>query len=190
LSSGESVLIHGGSGGVGSLAVQLAKLLGAGFVIATANTVEKRAFACSVGADLAIDYSTPDWPAQVLERTGGQGVDVILESVGGDVFEQNFECLAPFGRHVVYGSTRGPGKPFEPWRLMQKAQSLTGFYLPVFFSNRSRVQEAMKFLIDQAAHGKLRTQVATVLPLCQAAEAHRQLEERRVVGAIVLDPRR
>ena len=117
------------------MAIQIARSLGAGLIIATASTEEKRAFACRIGADKAIAYDSPDWPKAVLQHTEGRGVDIILESIGGDIFEQNFECLAPFGRHIVYGSTRGPGKPFEPRRLMQKSQTLAGIYLPVFFSN-------------------------------------------------------
>jgi len=172
------------------MAIQIARLLGAGLIIATASTEEKRAFARGIGADIAIAYDSPDWPKTVLERTNGRGVDIILESIGGDVFEQNFECLASFGRHIIYGSTRGPGKPFEPRRLMQKSQSLTGIYLPVLFSNPDRVHDAMKFLAEHAASGNMRMQAAAVLPLSQTAEAHRQLEERLVVGALVLDPRR
>lgn len=185
---GESVLVHGGSGGVGSMAIQIARLLGAGLVIATASTDEKRAFARRMGADKAIAYDSPDWPKAVLQHTDGRGVDIILESIGGDIFEQNFECLAPFGRHIVYGSTRGPGKPFEPRRLMQKSQTLAGIYLPVFFSNLGRVHDALRLLADHAATGQIKTQVAAVLPLREAGEAHRRLEERRVAGALVLDP--
>jgi NADPH:quinone reductase len=108
---GESVLVHGAAGGVGSLAVQIAKALGAGLVIATAGSDERRAYTLSIGADVAVDYAKPDWPNAVLEATDGRGVDIILESIGGDIFEQNFECLATFGRCIIFGSTRGPGAP-------------------------------------------------------------------------------
>jgi len=189
LRPGESVLVQGGAGGVGSLAIQIAKTLGAGLLIATAGTEEKRAFTRSLGADFAVDYEKPDWPKAVLEHTGGRGVDVILESIGGEVFEQNFECLAPFGRYIIFGSTRGPGKPFEPRRLMSKSQSMTGLYLPVFFQKPELIRQGLKFLVDHALDGTLRAQVAQVLPLSQTAEAHRLLEERKVTGIIVLDPR-
>jgi NADPH:quinone reductase len=185
---GESVLVHGAAGGVGSLAVQIARILGAGQVIATASTEEKRAFTRGIGADFAVDYTQPDWPKTILEHTGGRGVDIILESIGGEVFEQNFECLATFGRYLVLGSTRGPGKPFEPRRLMSKSQTMTGFYLPVFFQRPDLIHEALAFLIAHALDGTLRANVATVLPLSQTAEAHRLLEERRVLGVVVLDP--
>ena len=131
---GESVLVQGASGGVGSLAVQIAKILGAGIVLGTASTTGKLNFIRSLGADHAIDYTREDWTKSVLESTGGRGVDVLLESIGGDIFEQNFECLAPFGRYIIFGSTRGPGQPFAPRRLMQKSQTMTGLYLPVFLT--------------------------------------------------------
>ena len=102
------MLVQGAAGGVGSLAVQIAKALGAGFVVGTASSEERRAFVRDLGADLAIPYDTPEWPQEVLRNTDGQGVDIILESIGGNVFEQNFECLANFGRYVILGSTRGP----------------------------------------------------------------------------------
>jgi NADPH:quinone reductase len=89
-----------------------------------------------LGADLAIPYDTSEWPQEVLRHTDGQGVDIILESIGGNVFEQNFECLANFGRYVILGSTRGLGEPLAPRRLMTKAQSLSGIYVPVFYHHR------------------------------------------------------
>jgi NADPH:quinone reductase len=189
LRPGESVLVHGAGGGVGSLAVQIAKSMGAGFVVASAGSEEKRALARSLGADKTVDYDLPGWPKVVLEATGGRGVDIVLESIGGEIFEQNFECLATFGRYIIFGSTRGPGKPFEPRRLMSKCQSMTGIYLPVFNAKPELVRQGMQYLVDQAVHGKLRAQVSAILPLSQTAEAHRLLEERQVVGAVVLDPR-
>jgi NADPH:quinone reductase len=188
LRAGETVLVHGAAGGVGSLAVQIAKALGAGKVIATASSEARREFARSIGADLAIAYDDPAWPKAVLDYTGGRGADVILESIGGDAFEQNFECLAAFGRHVVFGSTRGPGNPVAPRRLMTKAQSLSGFYLPVCFERPELISRALAFLASGVTSGTIRTNVAAVLPLTQAADAHRMLEARQVQGIIVMDP--
>jgi NADPH:quinone reductase len=118
VASGESVLVQCASGGVGSLAIQIAKILGAGTVLGTASTSKKHDFIRILGADDAIDYTSDNWPQAVLEKTGGFGVDILLESIGGDIFENNFECLAPFGRYIIFGSTRGPGQPFAPRRLM------------------------------------------------------------------------
>ena len=84
----------------------------------------------------------------------GRGVDIILESIGGDIFEQNFECLATFGRYIIFGSTRGPGAPFAPRRLMTKCQTMTGIYVPVFFAQRpDLVHEAFAFLVAHTLDG-------------------------------------
>ncbi len=136
-----------------------------------------------------IDYSAHDWPDQVLELTKGQGVDVILESIGGEVFEQNFLCLAKFGRHVIFGSTRGPGKSLPPRQLMAKSQAMIGIYLPVYFGRPELIRRSLQEMVERFADSSIRACVACVLPLSQVAEAHRLLEERAVSGAIVLDPR-
>jgi NADPH:quinone reductase len=190
LRPGESVLVQGASGGVGSIAVQIARILGAGLVLGTAGSEKKRQFVRSIGADFAVDYNRPDWPKDVLGKTGGRGVDILLESIGREIFEQNFECLATFGRYIIFGSTRGPGKPFEPRRLMKKSQSISGIYLPVYLAKPDLLQEALQFFVEQVANGKLRPQVSQTLPLSQAAEAHRLLEEQKTVGVIVLNPKR
>jgi NADPH:quinone reductase len=184
---GESVLVQGASGGVGSLAVQIAKMLGARVVLGTASTSRKLEFIRSLGADDAIDYTCVDWTQRVLDITGGRGVDVILESVGGEVFEQNFECLAPFGRYIIFGSTRGPGQPFAPRRLMQKSQTMTGLYLPVFLAKPQLIHAGMQFLVKATLEEKLRPSIARVLPLRETAEAHRLLEDREIQGTILLD---
>jgi NADPH:quinone reductase len=187
LVSGESVLVQGASGGVGSLAIQIAKILGAGTVLGTASTSKKLDFIRSLGADDAIDYTVDNWPQTVLEKTGDKGVDILLESIGGDIFEKNFECLAPFGRYILFGSTRGPGEPFAPRRLMQKSQSLTGFYLPVYLARPDLIHQGMEFLVKITADKKLKPSIAQVLPLSQTAEGHRLLEDREVQGTILLD---
>jgi NADPH:quinone reductase len=188
LRAGESLLVHGAAGGVGSLPVQIAKALGAGLVIGTASTAERREFVKSLGADAAISYDKPGWTQQVLELTAGRGVDVLIESIGGAVFEQNFDVLATFGRYLLLGSTRGSGEPFAPRRLMTKSQALIGFYLPVFYDRPELIGNALRFLADGLKTGQITSQVDEVLPLSQAAEAHRRLESREVRGVIVLDP--
>ena len=188
LRAGESLLVHGAAGGVGSLAVQIAKALGAKPVIGTASTAERREFVKSLGADAAISYVEPGWTEQVRELTAGRGVDVLIESIGGDVFEQNFDALATFGRYLLLGSTRGPGEPFAPRRLMTKSQALIGFYLPVFYDRPELIGNALRFLADGLKTGQITPSVDEVLPLSQAAEAHRRLESREVRGVIVLDP--
>jgi NADPH:quinone reductase len=188
LQAGESLLVHGAAGGVGSLAVQFAKALGAGLVIGTASTAERREFVMTLGADAAISYDEAGWTDQVLELTSGRGVDVLIESIGGDVFEQNFDALATFGRYLLLGSTRGPGEPFAPRRLMTRSQALIGFYLPVFYDRPELIGNALRFLADGLKTGQITSRVDEVLPLSQAAEAHRRLESREVRGVVVLDP--
>jgi NADPH2:quinone reductase len=188
LRPGESVLVHAAGSGVGALAVQIAKILGAGTVVGTASSQAKRDFARRIGADVTVDYSAPGWTKAVLEATEGRGVDILLESIGGDVFEQNFECLATFGRYIIFGSTQGLGKPLEARRLMTKSQSLTGIYLPVFLVRPDLVREGLKFMVDHVVKGDLHAQVAAELPLQQAGKTQQMLEDRQVVGAIVLRP--
>lgn len=188
LNTGESVLVQGAAGGVGSLAIQIAKALGAGTVIGTASSETRRAFVRGIGADHAIAYDSPGWPKAVLDKTDGRGVDVILETIGGTVFDQNFECLAILGRCVVVGSTRGPGHPFAPRRLMEKAQSLTGIYMPTFFQRPELLGQGLRFLADGVVTGAIKANVGAVLPLSQAAEGHRLLEQRKITGVVVLDP--
>ena len=188
LRAGESLLVHGAAGGVGSLAIQIGKALGASPVIGTASTDERRSFVLELGADAAIGYDKPDWPAAVLELTGGRGVDVLIESIGGEVFKQNFQALASFGRYLLLGSTRGPGDPFAPRRLMTKSQAMVGFYLPVFYDRPELIGNALRFLADGVKAGFITPKVDAVLPLAFAAEAHRRLESRTVRGVIVLDP--
>jgi NADPH2:quinone reductase len=188
LRPGESVLVHGAAGGVGGLAVQIAKALGAGLIIGTASTAERREFVKTLGADAAISYDETGWTEQVRDLTSGRGVDVLLESIGGEVFEQNFDALATFGRYLLLGSTRGPGEPFAPRRLMTKSQAMIGFYRPVFYDRPELIVNALRFLADGLKTGQITSRVDEVLPLSQAAEAHRRLESREVRGVIVLDP--
>lgn len=187
LKSGDTVLVQGASGGVGSLIIPMAKAMGAGQVLGTASTAGKLDFIKQRGADDAIDYTSERWVDQVLQRTGGKGVDIILESVGGEIFEKSFECLAPFGRYVIYGSTRGPGQPVPPRRLVGKAQSLTGFYLPVFLQRPELIHAGLQYLVASAVQRKVTPSIARILPLRDAAEAHRILEDREVIGTILLD---
>jgi NADPH:quinone reductase len=188
LRGGESLLVHGAAGGVGGLAVQIGKALGAGPVIGTASTPERRQHVLDLGADAAIGYERPGWTDEVLALTDGHGVDVLFETIGGDVFDQNFDALATFGRYVLVGSTRGPGQALAPRRLMTRAQALIGFYLPVFYDRPDLISSALDFLARGLSDGQLTPAVDRVLPLSEAATAHKLLEERAVQGVVVLDP--
>lgn len=184
LQKGESVLVQAAAGGVGSLAVQFAKLAGAGTVVGTAGSPEKREHVLSLGADHAVDYGREDWVEQVLEKTGGRGVDIVLESVGGEVGARTFECLAPLGRLVMFGAASG--QPMPPPDLMQmnvKGQALIGFGGP--WIRPGRAQAARKEISRYLRDGKLKI-TGPSFPLAEAAEAHRAVESRTTTGKAVL----
>ncbi|MFF5639250.1 zinc-binding alcohol dehydrogenase family protein [Streptomyces sp. NPDC012825] len=187
LAPGESVLVHAASGGIGHLAVQLARLAGA-TVIATAGTPEKCAYARSLGADVAVDYSRADWADAVREATGGRGVDVILDSVGGEVLRQGVRLLAPFGRLVFYGSAGGgPDIPaVSPMELIGM-KFLTGFALSAWRSARpERYRADHDALTAHLLAGTVRQTVHATLPLEDVGKAHEIVESRAQLGRIVL----
>ncbi len=195
LQPGETVLVQGASGGVGTYAIQLAKLLGAGLVIGATSTPEKQAIAQAIGADYTVNYTQPDWADKVRQITDGRGVDVVLEMNGGEIFAQGLRCLAPFGRLVVYGISSGQPLQFDEDAILHffynpgLNQSLHVFNLGIWFGMRPEVAgRAMGDLIGYVASGQLKVQVNHVLPLSRAAEAHRMMEERRSTGKIILKP--
>lgn len=188
LAPGESVLIEAAAGGVGSFAVQLAKLFGAGKVIAAASTPEKRAFAERLGADASVDYMAPDWAGKVRDLTNGHGADVVLEMTGGETVGQALDAMAPFGRMIFFGSASGKTTSIDPSRLLVPNHSVTGFYINRYMAFPELIQSTVGEIIGWVLSGKLSLQVGTVLPLSQAAEAHRLLEGRKTTGKVVLQP--
>ncbi len=188
LEEGETVLVHAAAGGVGTLAVQLAKWFGAKTVIATASTEEKRALAARLGADVTIDYTKDGWAAEVMEATDGRGVDVALEMAGGDVFHQTLDCLAPFGRLVVYGAASGEMTRLNPVRLMAKNWSVVGFFLPQVMRKRALYERSLRDLLAWVRDGSLELTIGGVYPLERAAEVHRLLQGRKTSGKLLLVP--
>jgi NADPH2:quinone reductase len=188
LEQGETVLVHAAAGGVGTLAVQLAKLFGAGKVIATASTEEKRELAIQLGADVAVDYTKENWKDEVMRVTDGKGVDVALEMAGGDIFHQTLECLAPFGRLVVYGVASGQFTRINPARLMGKNLSVIGFFLPQIMRKQTLYQQSLLELLTYVQTGKLALTIGGVYPLEQAADVHRLLQSRKTHGKLILVP--
>ena len=188
LAAGESVLVEAAAGGVGSFAVQLAKLYGAGKVIAAASSPEKRAIAESLGADASVDYTAPGWAKAVRDLTGGRGVDVVLDLAGGETTAQALEALAPFGRLVVIGKAAGEAPAISPWALEHHNQSIVGFRIFGFAETPSIIQEALGELIGFVLAGKIKLQRGGAFPLAQAANVHRLIEERKSTGKIVLQP--
>ena len=186
----KTVLVNAAAGGVGTLAVQLAKRAGAKTVIAAASTAQKLDFARSLGADIGIDYTKSDWVGLARAASGGRGPDVIYESVGGAVTKASLEALAPLGQLVIYGGLNIQsfqlGVP-ELLGLIFKNQSVTGFALAPLLTQQS-LKADLAELFDLAARGQLKVTIGGAYPLEQAADAHRALEERRTTGKIVLVP--
>ncbi|QXC50750.1 quinone oxidoreductase [Agrobacterium salinitolerans] len=185
---GETVLIEGAAGGVGSFAIQLAKLYGAGKIIAAASTPEKRAKAEAMGADVSVDYTKPDWADDVRRVTDGQGVNIVIETAGGDTLNQALDAMAPFGRMIFLGQSSGKTALVDPWRLTSMNHSVVGFYIGAYLANADLLMATIGELIGFVASGQVKIQVGTVLPLSQAAEAHRLLEGRQTTGKVVLQP--
>ncbi len=186
LQAGESVLIHAAAGGVGTLAIQLAKLMGAKTVVGTASSDKKLELIRELGADAAINYKEADWAEQVTKATGGNGPDVILEMVGGEIAEKSLQILAPFGRMVVYGSASGQMVQFSGIQLMYKNQGVVGYWLSAWMSRPDKTAEAAQALMQYLASGKLRIIVGQTFPLEKAAEAHTTIAERKTTGKVVL----
>ncbi|MFD1864503.1 quinone oxidoreductase family protein [Planococcus chinensis] len=188
LEPGESVLIHAAAGGVGAIAVQLAKIFGAGKIIATASTAEKLEHAKAMGATHLVNYSEEGWADKVKEITEGKGVDVALEMVGGDVFNQTVKCLAPFGRLVIFGAASGEQATFHPGQLMRKNQSVIGFFLPQIMRKPELFQSSFKELLGYMANGELKLTIGGTYPLEEAATVHKLLQGRKTIGKLVLKP--
>jgi NADPH2:quinone reductase len=190
LAQGESVVVISGAGGVGSLAVQLAKPFGAGRVIATASTEEKRELARSLGADAAVDPAEEDLTAALIAANEGERVDVVLEMSGGRVFEQSADALAPFGRIVAYGIASREQNSVETGRLMRKSRSVVGFWLMHCLGRREMMEEPLTDLFERTARGDLTPQVGETYALSDVRRAHEDLQGRRTTGKVLLDPSR
>ena len=183
----DQVLITAAAGGVGICAVQIAKALGAR-VIAVASTDEKRQLASEFGADVVIDYSQSNWPQQVLDATDGNGATLILESVGGQIFQQALECWAPGGRIVVFGQASGEPGIIAANQLLFGNRSVYGLAVGTVIENESLMRSAMDKIFQWYQSGRLRLVVGETHPLKDAALAHKRLEGRLSHGKIVLVP--
>ena len=187
ITNDDTVLIHAAAGGVGTLAVQLAKLFGARKVIATASTDEKLDLAKSLGADVCINYTNEGWHKEVLEATEGRGVNLALEMVGGDVFKDTLKCLAPFGKVVIYGVASGEQAVMHPSSLMAKNQSVIGFFLPQIMRKRELFMRSIRELFNYLEEGKLQLIIGETYPLEEAAKVHELMQSRKTTGKIILE---
>lgn len=177
--SNQWVLVQGASGGVGVAAVQIAKALGAK-VIGTASTDEKRAWVIAQGADHMVDYTQPDWVDQVKQLTGGSGVNAVIDGVGGESFIKSFDAITRGGAICVYGASGGREVNFNLTNLYRTSARVLGC------GGNGSTREDFEKTLAMFSSGKLKATVETTLPLAEAQEAHRSIEERRVIGKIVL----
>ncbi|MFA9201725.1 MAG: NAD(P)H-quinone oxidoreductase [Cypionkella sp.] len=185
---GETLLVHGGTSGIGTMAIQLAKAFGL-TVIATAGSAEKCAACRQLGADLAIDYKTQDFVAEVSAFTKGKGVNVVLDMVSGEYVARNLRCLAEDGRHVTIAVLGGLKATIDMALVMRRRLTLTGSTL------RPRSDEFKALLADEiakvawplVADGTIRPVMDRTFPLADAAAAHARLESGALIGKIVLE---
>jgi NADPH2:quinone reductase len=188
LAPGESVAIHAAGGGTGSLAVQLAKRMGAGRVIALASNESKRALALRLGADAAVDSRSEDLTAAILEANGGSPVDVVLEMTGGPAFDASLEALAPFGRLVSFGLASGQPNQITNADLMRTSRAVVGFWMVHLFTRPDELREGIGELLTAVSSGELEVVIGGVYPLSGARRAHEDLRGRATEGKLLLDP--
>lgn len=189
IAPGDSVLVHAAAGGVGSTAVQLARVFGAGRIFATAGGPEKVALAKAAGADVAIDYLAEDFGRRVLDETGGRGADIILDSVAGDVFTRGLPALAPFGRYVTFGNASGQGAEVPAMKLQRDNRAIVGYTSGGY---RKRRPEALRPTVEAVyaliAERRIALRIGTRFPLRDARRAHEFVESRQSTGKVLLIP--
>jgi len=184
--AGETVLFHAAAGGVGLIACQWAKALGA-TVIGTVGSDEKAELARAHGCDYPIVYTRDDFVAEVDRITDGRKLPVVYDSVGKDTFLKSLDCLAPRGLMVSFGNASGPPDPIAPGVLAQKGSLfLTRPTLFHYISTRAELEQAARELFEVVASGKVKIEIRQRFALSDAAEAHRQLEARKTSGSTVL----
>ena len=188
LAAGETLLVHGGSSGIGTVAIQLARAFGAR-VFATAGSPDKCAACVTLGAERAINYREEDFVAVVKERTGGRGVDVILDMVGGDYIPRNVDCLALEGRLVLIALQRGAKAELNFATLLSRRLTITGSSLrPRTVEQKGAIARALRERVwPLLESGQVRPVVHARFPLAEAAAAHRLMESGAHIGKIVLE---
>lgn len=185
---GQTVVVHAAAGGVGTIAIQLAKLWGAR-VIAVTSTQSKIDLAKSLGADEVVDAHEPELSKALRAANGGRGVDLILEMVGGSTFDQSLLALGNFGKLITFGmASRTAPTPIHPGSLMHGSKTVSGFWLANCFGKKELMSDVITELFELVADGKLRPIIGATFPLSKAADAHRAMLARATTGKIALDP--
>jgi NADPH2:quinone reductase len=187
MKKGETVLVQAGASGVGVAAIQLAKRGGARMVLATASSDERLERLKPLGLDHGINYRRDDVVKEVMRLTGGQGCDVIVDTVGGTTLQTSILSLAYRGRVSMVGNAGREPMAVDVGSMMAGNRSLTGVFLGAEIIT-DRVHDNIQRLIDEAARGELEVIIDREFPLSQAAEAHRYIESRQAVGRVVMVP--
>ena len=187
LRKGDLALVHAAAGGVGLLLIQIAKMRGAR-VFGTVSTSEKAALAKGAGADEVILYTEQDFEAEVMRLTDGKGVNVVYDSVAKTTFDKSLNCVGVRGTLALFGQSSGPVPPFDPARLAKNGVFLTRPSLTHHTATRAELLQRAGDVLGWVVSGQLRLRISQVLPLREAAEAHRMLEGRKSTGKILLMP--
>jgi NADPH2:quinone reductase len=188
LSPSETVVVHAAAGGVGTLAIQLAKMWGAK-VIAVTSSDEKAKLALSLGADEVVDAKAEDLGKALREANDGKGVDIVLEMVGGNTFDESMKALGDFGRMITYGmASRTAPTPIHPGALMHGSKTVSGFWLANCFASKAMLGDVIAELFALVADGKLKPVIGGTYPLADVAAAHKAILARETTGKIVLNP--
>jgi len=186
----ETVLLHAAAGGVGTMAVQLAKLLGAGCVIGTVGSAHKAQAALDAGADCVIDMSRESFVQAANELTGGKGVDIVLDSLGGAVTEQSLACLAKFGRLAAFGDSSGTSGAVPVSALTAGCRSVCGFSLGTMRKERpEQLAHTAERILELLKQERLTPVINRTYTLEEASEAHRWIESRQSIGKTLLKVR-
>lgn len=183
--AGETVLVHAAGGGFGTAAVQIAKLLGLK-VVGTASTSDKRARVIGLGADRAASYE--EFEKVVRELTNGHGPDIILETIGGNIFSRSLAVMPALGRLVIIGVSSKNAQPIDPFKLLFRSQSVLGFHLSAILDRAELMKTSVERLLEWICDGKLSIQIGHILPLAEICEAHNLISSRANYGKIVLIP--
>jgi NADPH2:quinone reductase len=184
---GKNVLINAAAR-VGSLLVQLCKMHGANVIVASSSE-QKLALSASLGADITVNYTLPNWSEVVKNATNGKGADVVFEMVGGEVYNESLKALSQGGHLIVYGCASGMQGNIHPEHFVDTNITQSGFNLAFFIQHKTHLwQQALGAVIGMIAEGKLQIETSHTFSLEQVAEAHTQIEARKTVGKVVLVP--
>ncbi len=191
LAEGETILIHAAAGGIGSTAIQLARLFGAAKIIGTVGSDEKLEFVKNLGADEVINYSKVNFAEEVNRRTDGKGVDVILDTISGENFERSITCLAPFGRIVIFGHANDGSKPgiIQTDSLHASCRSVIGYSTGTCRKLRPDfLKESAEAIVELLIQGKLNMHISEQFTLAEAAKAQAYIESRKSTGKVLIIP--